>query len=271
MLPILKKYSDAIRSAHLNLIEKSPKTLTEALYKEVERTFCDKLINELEHLNPKPTPKPTSEVKPSTGTSDISTTVESVESVKSVKSVESVESVKSVTATQLLNVVPIPALEYLQKLDITNSVIIDEMIALDRETPTKLHYVDRVAVYFERVRGTPSSLPATEYIVWLLERGFYPDLTTNTLTLTSLDVFKALQKVDKANTSFRADLPLSLATYRMWEKFMWVLENVRSQWSARDQWSERDVLWVVLKAHKEGTIQNTEAVIKCLFKNMLLA
>ena len=262
MLPILKKYSDAIRSAHLNLVEKSPKTLTEALYKEVERTFCDKLINELEHLNPKPTPKPTSEVKPTISTTDISTVEATVESVKSVK---------SVTATQLLNVEPIPALEYLQALDATNSVLIDEMIALDRSTPAYWHYVARVAKYFERVDGnvdgTQTSMRATEYLVWLIERGFFLDLPTSIVMLTSIDVLKALQNSNiKDKTSFFADLPLSLATYRMWKKLTWVLENVRWQWSKGD-----DVLWEVLKAHKDGAIKDTEAVIKCLFKNMLLA
>src|SRR3989338_10416300 len=47
MLPMLKKYSDDIRAAHSDLIAISPMTLSEDMA-TIERTYCDKLIAEIE-------------------------------------------------------------------------------------------------------------------------------------------------------------------------------------------------------------------------------
>jgi len=46
MLPLLKRYSDDIRAAHFEVMERAPTLLHEEMAAN-ERTFCDKLIGEL--------------------------------------------------------------------------------------------------------------------------------------------------------------------------------------------------------------------------------
>lgn len=240
MLPLLKRFTDDIRAAHLDVIERSPPTLQQDMA-VVEQTFCEKLIKELEQfVSPSVTQTATATATAPAPATAPATATPPTEHVPLTQT-------EAVTASPLMYMIPLPTLQYLKDVDAKDSSIIDAFIVLDIETPGVTH--------FERVLLHDDCSP--EYIIWLIVRGFrLPEQwhwTHPTHVWKNVGVLCALHE---RGVKLHPELPLTLANQNEFATLVWVLENVQQDWA----WANEVLLAAV-------TAKNSEAV-KCICKHM---
>ena len=240
---MLKKYSDDIRAAHSDLIAISPMTLSEDMA-TIERTYCDKLIAELEAKCDKATvPSPDKAFAE----------LETKRDKATVPGPDPDEVFRVATLKGLKNGIKyggFPTLTQLKEADAKDNTIIDEVIDYEnkRKYSARGYLASAIYKFYKYENWSCYSIANMELIVWLIQRGFSLDplnigefvRTNKASSEITLQVFNALHK---RGFYFPPDLPLILAELGRFDLVQWLYNNVLRDWGKVD-----DVLMVAIKA-----------------------
>src|SRR3989344_1038662 len=183
MLPLLKRYSDDIRAAHMEVIDRSPMSLREDMV-VIEETFCTKLIGELKGMTSNgavggavgavadsaPIGVVTSPVAPDAAATPVAPNVAAI--------IDSMISKARATVFASLKAGGLPTLATLKWINAEDASSLDELIEYDRERSlvrdNALHdnalHDDGYCGYANYAHVATYGI---DYLIWVIERGFY--------------------------------------------------------------------------------------------------
>ena len=220
MLPLLKRYSDDIRAAHLSILEKGDSTSIVTDIETTESNYCTKLIGELQVMK---------------GRSNVSVDDNVAGApIVATPSVDDHEDVTSATAKRnelierfqaLMEGEQIPPLDFLKELDAVDKSILDEFIIKEKEKCSAFGGIADGNLGFATTTVKAVDSP---YTVWLIERGFYTGCIFKKMVHFDIEICTALLN---AGVRFPCTAPEFIANYGNFNVVKWLYENVNQGWS----------------------------------------
>ena len=238
MLPLLKRYSDDIRAAHFEVMERAPTSLHENMA-AIERTFCDKLIGELKGMVSNAAPSD-SRLEAKSKTPDATATPPAATSDASAPSAAAASKLIELSEERAAHLAcpGLPTLATLKKLDEEDKTIVDEMIDDDWKHRNDAGYCGYANYAHASGRGTFD----VDYLVWVIKRGFYVgalDVGLIVRTQTLDNSLRIIQALHERKFQFPMDLPVVCADRGYYSIVEWLYANVEQFREKMEQFREK--------------------------------